>query len=82
MYLEVLNQEERFGLCFCRLNDRDKGTTNAFSSHKLTTKLCLVYLEVKIEVRLLHLVMKMPENCRKIRHLEANKHQGRCDCCF
>ena len=30
MYLEALKQEEKFGLCCWRLNDKEKGTTNAF----------------------------------------------------
>ena len=49
MYLEVLKQEERFGVYFWRLNDREKGTANAFSSNKLKSRLCLVYLEVKLQ---------------------------------
>ena len=44
MYLKVLKQEKRFGLCFWRLKDREKGTTNAFTSYKLTGKLYLAYL--------------------------------------
>ena len=50
MYLEALKQEERFELFelrLRRLNERRKSTTNAFSSYKLRSKLCLVYLEVK-----------------------------------
>ena len=31
MYLEVLKQEEKFGLCFWSLQDRKKGTTKAFN---------------------------------------------------
>ena len=49
MCLEILKQEERFGLRFWKLNDRKKGTTNVSSSYKLTSKLCLVYLEVKLQ---------------------------------
>ena len=49
MYLKVLKQEERFGVYFWRLNDREKGTANAFSSNKLKSRLCLVYLEVKLQ---------------------------------
>ena len=30
MYLEVLKQEEKFGSSFWRLNDREKGMTDAF----------------------------------------------------
>ena len=50
MYLEVFKQEERFGLRFWRLNDREKGMTNIFSCFKLTSKL--------------YLVIKLPENGR------------------
>ena len=49
MYLEVLKQEEKFGLCFWSLHDRKKGTTKAFNSFKLTRKPFLVYLQVKLE---------------------------------
>ena len=42
MYLKVLQQEERFGLRFLRLNERQKGMTNAFSSYKLTRNLWVV----------------------------------------
>ena len=49
MYLEVLKQERKFGWPFWRLNDRKKGTTKDFSSYKLTSKLCLMYLEVKLQ---------------------------------
>ena len=49
MYLEALKQKEWFGLCFWSLHDTKKGTTNAFSSYKLTSKLCLLYLEVKLK---------------------------------
>ena len=49
MYLEVLKQEEKFGLRFWKLNQRQKGTTNAFRVKKLTNKLCLLYLEVKLQ---------------------------------
>ena len=46
MYLEVLKQEERFGLQFQRLNDKKKGMTQAFSSYKLTSEMCMVYLKL------------------------------------
>ena len=49
MYLEVFNQDERFGLRFLRLNDKEKGMTIAFCGTKLATKLCLVYLEVELQ---------------------------------
>ena len=42
---------------------REKGTTNVFSSYKLTSKLRLVYLEVKL-LPLLHLVIKMQKSDR------------------
>ena len=48
MYLEALKEEEMFHLRFSRLHDRRKSTTNAFDSYKLTNKLCLLYLEVKL----------------------------------
>ena len=49
MYLDLLKQPEMFGLSVCRLNDREKGMTNFFTNKKLTSKLCLVYLEVKLQ---------------------------------
>ena len=49
MYLEILKQEEVFSLQFWSLNDMQKGTTNAFSIYKLTTKLCLDQLDVKLQ---------------------------------
>ena len=49
MYLKFSMQQERFGLCFWNLNDREKGTTNAFNSYKLTSKLCLMHLQVKLQ---------------------------------
>ena len=49
MYLKVLKQEERFGLCFWTLNNRQKGTTNAFTSYKQKRKLYLVCLDVKLQ---------------------------------
>ena len=49
MYLKVLKQQEMFGLRFCRLNGKQKGMTDALSSYKLTKKLCVVYLEVKLQ---------------------------------
>ena len=48
MYLEVLKKEEKFGSFFRRLRDREKGMNNIFSSYKLTRKLSVVYLEVKL----------------------------------
>ena len=49
MYLEILKQEEKFSLRFWRLRDRKKDTINAFSSYKLTSKLYLVNLVVKLQ---------------------------------
>ena len=49
MYLQVLKWQERLGLSFWSLNDSEKRRTNAFSSCELKTKLCLVYLEVKLQ---------------------------------
>ena len=46
--LDVLKQEKKFGLRFWRLHDRGKDMTNAFRGKKLTSKLCLVYLQVKL----------------------------------
>ena len=48
MYLEHLKQQERFGLCIWSLKDRENCTTNASCSYKLTSKLCLVHLDVKL----------------------------------
>ena len=48
MYLEVLKQEERYGWCFWRLNDRKKGTADAYSSYKQASMVYVVYLEVKL----------------------------------
>ena len=48
MYLQVLKETEKFGLCFSMLNERKKGTTNTFSSYKLSSKLYLVFLEIKL----------------------------------
>ena len=45
----MLKQEERFTLPFIRLKDREKCMTNIFSGYKLTSKLFLVYLEVKLQ---------------------------------
>ena len=67
MYLEVLKQEERFGLRVWRLSDREKGMTNVFSCYKLTGKL---YIVIKCQTTV------------EVRYLEANKHQTRCHCCF
>ena len=49
MYLEVLQQEEMFNLRFWRIKQLHKGMNNAFSSYKLTSKICLLYLEVKLQ---------------------------------
>ena len=48
MYLEVLKQEKMFGLRFWNLDDKEEGIANAFLEKKLTIKLCLVYLQVKL----------------------------------
>ena len=48
MYNDLLKQKERFGLPFSRLQNKEKGMANALSGYKLTSKLCLVYLEVKL----------------------------------
>ena len=49
MYLEVLIQEERFRLCFWRVNDTNKNMTKAVSGSKLASKLYIVHLEVKVQ---------------------------------
>ena len=49
MYLGVLKQEEKFGLCIWRLNGGEKSKTNAFNCYKLTSNLCMVYLDVKLQ---------------------------------
>ena len=49
MYLEVFKHEDRFGLRFQRLNGKNKGITQAFSSYKLTTKTYMMYLKVKLQ---------------------------------
>ena len=49
MYLEVYKQEERFGLCYWSLNDREKGTTATLNSHKLTSKLYLLFSEIAVQ---------------------------------
>ena len=48
MYLEIFKLEERFGLCFWRLSDKKKGTTKTLGSYKVTSKLCVMYLDVKL----------------------------------
>ena len=48
MCLEDLKEEEWFHLRFWRLNNKEKGMNNAFSDYKLSSKLWLVYLEVKL----------------------------------
>ena len=67
MYFEVLKEEETLVLLFLMLNDREKGRSNAFSCYKLTSKLCPMYLDVKLQdkkVHMLHLVKK--KNLRKL----------------
>ena len=49
MYIEILKQEERYSRCFRRLNDSKNGTADAYSGYKLTSTMCLVYLEVKVK---------------------------------
>ena len=49
MYLEVFQQEERLCLRFQRLSDRKRGRNKAFGSYKVTRKLFLVYLVVKLQ---------------------------------
>ena len=47
MYFDVVKQKEKVDLGFWRLNDRQKGMTNAFSGKNQIVKLCLVYLHFK-----------------------------------
>ena len=49
MHLEILKLEEKYGFCFLRLKDCKKGTADAFSNYKLTSKRFLLYLEVKLQ---------------------------------
>ena len=49
MYLEVLKQQERLGLRFQRLNHGKKNRAKTFDTFKVTSKLCLVYLLVKLQ---------------------------------
>ena len=49
MYLEVLKQQESFGLRFLGLNDREKSMTIVFNGKKLTSKLYRVYLDAKLQ---------------------------------
>ena len=38
-----------FRLCFYSLKDKEGGIPNAFSAKKLTSKVYLVYLEIKLQ---------------------------------
>ena len=49
MHLEVPKEEEKLGLHFKRLNSKKKGMAHAVSSYKLTSKPCLMYLNVKLQ---------------------------------
>ena len=49
MYLEALKQEERFHLRLWRISQTEKAMNNAFSSYNLTSELCLLYLETKLQ---------------------------------
>ena len=49
MYFKILKQKEMFGLSFSGLNKLEKGMSNGFSEMKLTSKLCLMYLHVKLQ---------------------------------
>ena len=48
-YLQDLKREKRFRCCFRRLNAKKKGKAKTFGTYKLTRKLYLVYLEVKLQ---------------------------------
>ena len=56
-------RKKRLDLYRLSLKDREKGTTKAFSSYKLKSTLCLVYLEIKLQQNK-HLVISLPENGR------------------
>ena len=76
MYLEALKQEERFHLRFCRPIHREKGVNNNFCIYKLTKKLCLLYLKVKLQENTQSCCIQY-EKCQKtldIKDLEENKH--------
>ena len=49
MYVEAFKKKEMFHLRFWRPNHRKKGMNYAFSSYKVTRKLCLVHLEIKLQ---------------------------------
>ena len=49
LFLDLKMLGESFGVRFWRLNDGEKGMTDTFSGRKLTSKLCCVYLEVKLQ---------------------------------
>ena len=48
-YLVMLKEVEKFGFLFWKLNNKEKYITDTFSHYKLTSKLCLVYFEVKLQ---------------------------------
>ena len=84
IFFEVEVQDKSFGLCFWRLHDKKKGTTNASNTYNFTSKLCLVYWEVKLQQdRCGWCIYKL--KCHKtgeITHLEATKQQSRYCWCF
>ena len=49
MYLEMLKQEERLGLRIWWLNNRRKSMTNVLDSYKLTKKLWVNFLDIKLQ---------------------------------
>ena len=79
-----MKEGKRFGLSFWKLHDTKRGTTKAFGSYKVTSKLCLIYLELQLQQdrrgwRIYQL------NCHKpgeTMHLEAYKQQIKYCWCF
>ena len=49
MYLDMLKQEERLRLRNWLLNNRRKSMTNVLSSYKVTKKLWVNFLDVKLQ---------------------------------
>ena len=49
MYLEMLKQEERLRLRIWWLNNRRKSMTNVLDSYKLTKKLWVNFLDIKLQ---------------------------------
>ena len=80
----MLKEKKRIGFRFGRLNNMEKGMTNAFSRKNLTSKLCVVYLQVKLQENrcTCWLSNKNANKQQKVRYRQGNKHQTRCQFCF